>query len=228
MGAEIYENVISAGTKGVCLLDQRGGKALVYNNVISTSGTAFAKAREEYLDSINPPESSPNSGQSQHVSDSYYWGNRKNVSTIIGANIPETIDYGGNLGVVPQENRDVWFEKSGFNGTSGVGLGPLANRPTTCTVGVAYWATDTNTLYNVPPPAPGRRIIPLISILIRQGLLSRIRRPLHLPIFSQDRIEAGYIERIKPRDSYRIRRKLSEINPVLDAIEVYPHKIKIP
>jgi hypothetical protein len=43
---------------------------------------------------------------------------------------------------------------SPFNGTSGVGFGTLANRPTTCTTntveaggGVGYWATDTQTLY---------------------------------------------------------------------------------
>jgi hypothetical protein len=29
-----------------------------------------------------------------------------------------------------------------FNGTQGVGSGPLASRPSTCTQGVAYWATD--------------------------------------------------------------------------------------
>jgi hypothetical protein len=29
-----------------------------------------------------------------------------------------------------------------FNGTAGVGSGPLASRPSTCTQGVAYWATD--------------------------------------------------------------------------------------
>jgi hypothetical protein len=43
---------------------------------------------------------------------------------------------------------------SPFNGTSGMGFGTLANRPTTCTTnsaetggGVGYWATDTQTLY---------------------------------------------------------------------------------
>jgi hypothetical protein len=41
-----------------------------------------------------------------------------------------------------QLDRDVYNEVSPFNGTSGVGSGPLANRPSTCTVGVAYWATD--------------------------------------------------------------------------------------
>ena len=54
-------------------------------------------------------------------------------------------------------NRDFYNESvaqtaqtsptSPFNGTSGTGHGTLANRPTTCTVAVGYWATDTNTLY---------------------------------------------------------------------------------
>jgi malectin (di-glucose binding ER protein) len=48
------------------------------------------------------------------------------------------------------ENRDYYPSASGiqtsptspFNGTSGTGWGTLANRPTTCTPGVAYFATD--------------------------------------------------------------------------------------
>lgn len=47
-----------------------------------------------------------------------------------------------------QANRD-YFTGTGdngaavaFNGSSGVGSGPLASRPSTCTTGVAYWATD--------------------------------------------------------------------------------------
>jgi hypothetical protein len=39
-------------------------------------------------------------------------------------------------------DRDYYIYKAGFNGTSGVGEGTLAQRPTTCTVGVGYWATD--------------------------------------------------------------------------------------
>lgn len=47
-------------------------------------------------------------------------------------------------------NRDYYPQASGvqtsptspFDGTVGVGWGTLANRPTTCTAGVAYWATD--------------------------------------------------------------------------------------
>jgi hypothetical protein len=36
---------------------------------------------------------------------------------------------------------------SGFNGTVGVGCGLLSARPSTCTVRVGYWATDTQTLF---------------------------------------------------------------------------------
>jgi hypothetical protein len=53
-------------------------------------------------------------------------------------------------GVIP--NRDYYVESvnqsaqtsptSPFNGTSGTGHGTLTNRPTTCTTGVGYWATD--------------------------------------------------------------------------------------
>ncbi len=37
---------------------------------------------------------------------------------------------------------------SPFNGTTGTGFGTLANRPTTCTTGVGYWATDQGTWNN--------------------------------------------------------------------------------
>jgi hypothetical protein len=40
------------------------------------------------------------------------------------------------------QNQDFYLYTGSFNGTSGVGSGSLSNRPTTCTVGVAYWATD--------------------------------------------------------------------------------------
>jgi hypothetical protein len=51
-------------------------------------------------------------------------------------------------------NRDYYAEvsqspqtspTSPFNGTKGTGFGTFANRPTTCTAGVGYWATDTGT-----------------------------------------------------------------------------------
>ncbi|HVB58321.1 MAG TPA: hypothetical protein VNE63_18090 [Candidatus Acidoferrales bacterium] len=44
-------------------------------------------------------------------------------------------------------NRDYYQYTSSFNGTSGTGSGLLSARPSTCTPLVAYWATDTQTLY---------------------------------------------------------------------------------
>lgn len=44
-------------------------------------------------------------------------------------------------------NRDYYTQTSSFNGSSGTGVGVLSARPSSCTPNVAYWATDTNTLY---------------------------------------------------------------------------------
>jgi hypothetical protein len=40
------------------------------------------------------------------------------------------------------QNQDYYTYNSSFNGTAGTGSGVLSARPSTCTVGVAYWATD--------------------------------------------------------------------------------------
>jgi hypothetical protein len=146
-GAEIYENTITMGSKVICLLDQRGGKVLCFNNYITSSDTAVTKVREEENDNLMPPANNLISGQPQHVSESYYWGNRLNGSIIINPYIDEIVNYGGSIGLVPQEDREFWCEKAQFNGTSGIGVGLLAGRPSTGTKGVAYWATDTKTLY---------------------------------------------------------------------------------
>jgi hypothetical protein len=45
---------------------------------------------------------------------------------------------------------------SGFNGTCGLGVGPIAARPATCTTGVAYWATDEGEWWAANPGADGR------------------------------------------------------------------------
>jgi hypothetical protein len=45
------------------------------------------------------------------------------------------------------QNRDYYDQVASFTGARGVGRGTLASRPSTCTAKVAYWATDTNTLY---------------------------------------------------------------------------------
>lgn len=49
-----------------------------------------------------------------------------------------------------QPNRDYYNYDASFDGSSGVGAGTLANRPTTCTAGVAYWATDQGSWNKTP------------------------------------------------------------------------------
>ncbi|MCK4251861.1 T9SS type A sorting domain-containing protein [candidate division WOR-3 bacterium] len=72
-GGEVYGNDITMARGQI--LDQRGGKAVVfYNNINGTCGGI--KIREEYADSLNP-STNP---QPQHVSDSYNWNNRVNYT----------------------------------------------------------------------------------------------------------------------------------------------------
>jgi hypothetical protein len=80
-GGEVYGNQLNAGAYRADLLDQRGGMALVlYNNITKTDKESYSQVREEFADSgaptINP--------QPQHVSNSYYWINRHNLT---GSNI---------------------------------------------------------------------------------------------------------------------------------------------
>jgi len=148
-GVEVYDNVINAQNKDLELGQLRGGKGLFYNNIVFNShGSVWLKIREEYLDSISTPSSNVISGQSQHVSDSYFWGNRyAGGASRLVAYVGEALDYGGTVGVTPRANAHFWDENPSFDGTTGVGVGLLADRPTTCTKGVAFWATDTKTLY---------------------------------------------------------------------------------
>jgi len=146
MGFEAYGNTVDIGGYGGEFIGQRGGRALAYNNNIAAGGSVIIAIREEYADSTSPPATASD-GETQHVGNSYYWNNIKNGSNRIDPQIGDTVDYGGSLGLVPQANRDFWFQGSSFNGTTGIGVGPLASRPTTCTIGVAYWATDEGKLY---------------------------------------------------------------------------------
>jgi len=132
MGAEIYGNtLISVNNKNIRIFSHKGGKALIYNNDVITTGTVSAIATEEYTD---PTTNNP---QPEHVSDSYYWNNTKNGTTLV---TPTITTYSGVYAL--QWDVDCWKQVASFNGTSGVGVGTLANRPATCTTGVGYFATD--------------------------------------------------------------------------------------
>jgi hypothetical protein len=69
----------------------------------------------------------------------YFWSDRING----GPSTFTTYETGReNMSNWMVENREWYTEKAGFNGSAGVGVGPISGRPTTCTPGVAYWATD--------------------------------------------------------------------------------------
>ena len=86
-------------------------------------------------------------GGSSTVKPLYSWNN-----TLNGAQLNTTKEGLGNACVRFQnvhmiENRDFYNEAKQFNGRVGIGTGLLSERPSTCIPKTAYWATDTNTLY---------------------------------------------------------------------------------
>jgi hypothetical protein len=90
-----------------------------------------------------PP--SPTGWVGQQLDPSYEWGdsgyspNFGNVTTNTAMIIANRDYYTDDSNGTPHAQTS---PTSPFNGTSGVGLGTLSNRPTTCTKGVGYWATD--------------------------------------------------------------------------------------
>lgn len=143
MGAEIYGNLLTMPVNhNVGIFDQRGGKAMIFNNEVVTTASCSSKAREEYNDSLNPTNygSGAADGEPQHVSDSYYWNNRQN-SNLVLAGAENTTGVAYPL----TENVDFFNQAVNFAGTTGIGVGPLSARPVNCTPGTGYWATDQST-----------------------------------------------------------------------------------
>ncbi|MFN0127103.1 MAG: hypothetical protein ACKV19_10520 [Verrucomicrobiales bacterium] len=83
---------------------------------------------------LNPPGTINIQPQNlnQQLDPIYSWGNQKNG-----------IPFGFNIAQrTIKENREFYRSKPDFDGTSGMGVGPIAARPRRCVPGVAYWATD--------------------------------------------------------------------------------------
>ena len=84
----------------------------------------------------------------------YEWDNCKTNLGCTGTSDQVTIDVynnqGGSVDHTFQDivqNRDFYDSVASFKGDSGIGVGLVGDRPGTCTALVAYWATDTSTLY---------------------------------------------------------------------------------
>jgi len=153
MGIEVYGNTFNLGNYGCNVVQVRGGKALIYDNTVSNNGSwANYQVREEHYDYLNPPARSPLSGQPQHVSETYCWGNKKNGANVVNNHsdnlyAPVTLTY-TDEGVVPRENVHFWKWVSPFDGSVGVGAGLASQRPATGRQeGVAWWSTDEKKLY---------------------------------------------------------------------------------
>lgn len=79
----------------------------------------------------------PPSAYAQVAQAIYLWGN-----LTAGSAMDVSVDSVGNVPTHIQANRDYYNEVASFTGATGVGVGTFANRPATCTTGVAYWVTD--------------------------------------------------------------------------------------
>jgi hypothetical protein len=120
------------------MIDNSYGPSMTFN-----SGDGYAiykllialdqpgRGKGDLLTDVNPVATG--SWPRQASEPAYAWGNTYNNLRQLNLASPyPTI----------QENRDFYNQKTPFNGTVGVGVGPLADQPKTCTPGVAYWATD--------------------------------------------------------------------------------------
>ncbi len=100
------------------------------------------RGRGNYVSGSTP---SPASALSQVLDPIYEWDNTTanlnhgNIGTNTGRTIANRDWYTDNSNGSPQSQIS---PTSPFKGTSGVGFGTLANRPTTCTAQVGYFATD--------------------------------------------------------------------------------------
>lgn len=86
--------------------------------------------------------------------DAYIWPSGYGPYAIV------TVNTAGGL-LINQDwynNTQTWngtsFTGTAFNGTVGTGYGTLASRPSTCTVGVGYWATDQGNWNTTSTPSP--------------------------------------------------------------------------
>lgn len=136
MVAEYYGNKIinDPGTtyRWVC---HRGGWLMMFNNSTNRAwGNGVIGMQQYFCDSIQVEGSFV-----QEIDNSYIWSNIANGGNVTAA---VTIPWSdGCPSDQPTENRNFFNYTSSFNGSSGVGCGTLAARPSSCTTGVGYWAT---------------------------------------------------------------------------------------
>jgi hypothetical protein len=100
----------------------------------NTPGQNGYACRDQIGRAYDSTQWSPGQAYTQVLQPAYFWDNLRGTSEFV-------IDNKG-LDTWLQQDRDWYTANASFNGTTGVGMGPIASRPATCTTGVAYWATN--------------------------------------------------------------------------------------
>lgn len=136
---QIYRSCTSYAPYGIC-----DGSSAWDENTSGQQGYACLDSAGHYFGAFGAQ-----SGASQ-LKPMYGWLNTLNGSRIDIAidNNPQSVG-GCTRGDVFHTilNRDLYNQGASFTGATGVGVGLLSARPSTCTPNVGYWATDTRTFY---------------------------------------------------------------------------------
>jgi hypothetical protein len=154
MVAEYYGNKIinDVGTsyRWIC---HRGGWLMMFNNSTNRAWANGVIGMQQYFCDSTQVEGS----FVQKIDNSYIWSNIANGANVTAA-VTMTPSPSGACDP-PTENRNFFNYTSPFDGSSGVGCGPPAARPSRCTTGVGYWATaqsctDMTGMVGVSPSTP--------------------------------------------------------------------------
>lgn len=139
--SEYYRNTAINVSSIHSLIGHRGSWLMAFDNSWNGTGSTPPLRYAQY--SCDSCQSPATPAYSQHVQNTYVFNNFYN-----GNNVPMTkgLDYCADASVgtpyAITENVDYWNYDDSFDGTAGIGIGILADRPLICTVGVGYWATD--------------------------------------------------------------------------------------
>jgi hypothetical protein len=135
MIAEYYNNtILHAASTVYRWIDHRGSWGMFVNNTYSGGSSPDIEVNQYDGGCTNQIVPAP-TNYNPLVNNTYFINNTVNgsVSNAIAGSV-------NSCGVA--ENTNFYNQNASFNGTVGVGYGVLASRPSTCTTGVGYWATD--------------------------------------------------------------------------------------
>jgi len=157
MMAEYYGNSIVNQNNAYRWMQHRGGWLLMFYNSLSGSTSPISWAMQYYCNACQAKGSF-----NQKADNSYYWRNLANgAESVFKVDNQPTSEPGvGCTGSDPIVlDVDVMNFSPAFDGSRGVGCGPLEARPPTCTPGAGYWATnqsctDLRGMIGARPPSP--------------------------------------------------------------------------